>query len=227
MGAQPQLLVDANAATGFIKLEVAQPFPFTAFHEIIACGIRFIRIKINARNENASLVAIQIQRVGAERNGRQAMRVAPQGTNEIAIGDHLAHTTVVLVENRRTDYDAMADAVGQEEIRLRTVDDGVDVRPRIEAVIQLQRRLIACRLRRGTVTVGGITDVVLRVGTEQFERKSLFIKATMGREHHSVGLGLRRNEGEEKAPQYAKSDFCHNAKILEAKIHKKTANVLN
>ena len=94
MRAHTAKLIDARVV-GLIKLHVDLPFPFNAFHPVVARMRRVGRIVKGAWDEVARLVVEQRQGIGHDRQHRHAMKVAIERTDEIGVADHLTHTTAV------------------------------------------------------------------------------------------------------------------------------------
>ena len=126
MGSQSNLLVDATIVE-FIILNIADSFPFAAFHTIIPREIRIQRVKMDARHKDSPLIIEQIQRIGAKRNGRQPMRIATQCTDEIAVGHHLTDATVIFIKNRSTNHNAMLHRIGEIKLVFWAIDNSINV----------------------------------------------------------------------------------------------------
>ena len=161
MGPQPCFLVNTSIFI-LIELHITTAFPFLSLTEIIARPFWQTRRLPSTWNEYTSIITKQIQRIGTKRNSRQSMRMATQSTDEIAVGHHPTDTTVVFVKNRRANHDAMLHRIGKIKLLFGTINNSVNIGFRIKVFIQDQSFFVKWRLRRRTVAVCGVTDVVLR-----------------------------------------------------------------
>ena len=74
--------------------------------------MRIKRVKHDAWNHYSQFIIKQIERISANRDGRQAMRITTQCADKIAVSHHLTDTTVVLIKHCSTDDDAMLHGIG-------------------------------------------------------------------------------------------------------------------
>ena len=124
MGAQSRLLVDAPVVM-LVKLHVATALPFSALTEIIARPFGYTRRLPCTWDKNSSIIIEQVQGIGTKRHHRQAMSVAAQSVDKIAVGHHRADTLPLLVKYRCANHNAMLHRIGKVELRFKTIVDGV------------------------------------------------------------------------------------------------------
>ena len=111
MGTQTAYLINAAIVSHLTKLHIDLTLPFPPVHVIIACMFGICRIKQDSGNHYTTLITKQIQRVSADGNDRQTVRITTQSADEITVGNHLTHATIVFIKHRGSNHDAMLDRI--------------------------------------------------------------------------------------------------------------------
>lgn len=190
MDAQSARLVDPTIV-GLVKLHVDGSFPFASTFTVVACVRAVGRIVMDAGNEDASLVIEERQRISSDGESRHPVGVTTQRMDEVAVGRHSTDATVIFVEHRCPNHNAVSDTVDGMIDRRNAIDDGINVGGGIQRSVQSQRLGIKARGCCWAVAIGGIADVMVRVEALQAERKTILVKSPRNRKRHLLCLGDR------------------------------------